>query len=55
MVRSHVRETDFFARKVDEITVGGFVHDGYFIDMGIPEDYESARLHLANGFPSNGK
>ena len=39
-------EKDFFEQRVGEITIGGFVSDGYFIDIGIPEDYARAQLEL---------
>jgi D-glycero-alpha-D-manno-heptose 1-phosphate guanylyltransferase len=39
-------ETDFLEHKVNEITIGGFVSPGYFIDIGIPEDYARARQEL---------
>ncbi len=39
-------ETDFLEKKTGEITIGGFVRDAYFIDIGIPEDYELAQKEL---------
>jgi D-glycero-alpha-D-manno-heptose 1-phosphate guanylyltransferase len=39
-------ESDFFEPRVGEITLGGFVSDSYFIDVGIPEDYARAQLEL---------
>jgi D-glycero-alpha-D-manno-heptose 1-phosphate guanylyltransferase len=39
-------ESDFFEQKVEEITIGGFVSDGYFIDIGLPEDLARAQLEL---------
>jgi D-glycero-alpha-D-manno-heptose 1-phosphate guanylyltransferase len=39
-------EVDFLGKKVAEMTLGGFIHDGYFIDIGIPEDYSRAQIEL---------
>ncbi|MBZ5497868.1 MAG: nucleotidyltransferase family protein [Acidobacteriia bacterium] len=39
-------ETDFLEKMADEITIAGFVHDGYFIDIGVPEDYARAQQEL---------
>lgn len=36
-------EKDFFETKLSEITLCGFEHEGYFIDIGIPEDYKKAQ------------
>lgn len=36
-------EKDFFETRLSTITLCGFEHDGYFIDIGIPEDYERAQ------------
>jgi D-glycero-alpha-D-manno-heptose 1-phosphate guanylyltransferase len=36
-------ERDFFASKLDSIKIMGFEFDGYFIDIGIPEDYMRAQ------------
>ena len=35
-------ETDFLQPAVNKHEVYGFIHDGYFIDIGIPEDYLKA-------------
>lgn len=35
-------EQDFLQKRMQEIKVSGFVSDGYFIDIGIPEDYLKA-------------
>ena len=34
---------DFFESKADRMRMSGFVHEGYFIDIGIPEDYKKAQ------------
>ena len=39
-------EMDFLEKKVGEITIGGFVQDAYFIDIGIPDDYARAQWEL---------
>ncbi len=36
-------EKDFFETRNSEIMLCGFEHDGYFIDIGIPEDYQQAQ------------
>ncbi len=36
-------EKDFFETQLSETTLCGFEHDGYFIDIGIPEDYSRAQ------------
>ncbi len=40
-------ENDYFAVKVQEGNLAGYVSDGYFIDIGIPEDYEKAQQVFA--------
>ncbi len=36
-------EKDFFEARLNEINLLGFEHQGYFIDIGIPEDYLKAQ------------
>lgn len=36
-------EKDFFEKKVGKINLFGFTFNGYFIDIGIPEDYQKAQ------------
>lgn len=36
-------EKDFFEKKLNELNILGFEHEGYFIDIGIPEDYTKAQ------------
>ena len=36
-------EKDFFEKKINELNIFGFEFDGYFIDIGIPEDYLKAQ------------
>jgi len=40
-------ETDFLEVYLREMKVYGFVSAGYFIDIGIPEDYQKAQRELA--------
>jgi D-glycero-alpha-D-manno-heptose 1-phosphate guanylyltransferase len=42
-------EKDFFERIVAENSLSGFPVEGYFIDIGIPEDYSRAQTDFANG------
>lgn len=39
-------EKDFLEAKIANIKPYGFVDNGYFIDIGIPEDYERAKIEL---------
>lgn len=39
-------EKDFFEAKVNELNFYGFSTDTYFIDIGIPEDYQKAQKEL---------
>ncbi len=39
-------EQDYFERYCSEKQLEGFVDEGYFIDIGIPEDYEKAQEEL---------
>jgi len=39
-------EKDFLEKYLDKLRVYGFVFDSYFIDIGIPEDYERAKKEL---------
>lgn len=36
-------EKDFFEKRINELNIFGFEHKGYFIDIGIPEDYTRAQ------------
>jgi D-glycero-alpha-D-manno-heptose 1-phosphate guanylyltransferase len=36
-------EKDFFEKKLTELKINGFEFEGYFIDIGIPEDYTKAQ------------
>ena len=36
-------EKDFFEKNINELTMFGFEYKGYFIDIGIPEDYKKAQ------------
>ena len=41
-------EKDFFETRVKELNIVGFEYDGYFIDIGIPEDYKKAQIDFKN-------
>ncbi len=36
-------EKDFFEKKINELNIFGFTYEGYFIDIGIPTDFEKAQ------------
>ena len=36
-------EKDFFEKYINELEIFGFVHEAYFIDIGIPEDFSKAQ------------
>jgi D-glycero-alpha-D-manno-heptose 1-phosphate guanylyltransferase len=40
-------EKDFLEKNVVNNTITGFVYDGFFIDIGLPEDYARAQTELA--------
>jgi D-glycero-alpha-D-manno-heptose 1-phosphate guanylyltransferase len=39
-------ETDFMEKMVDDIKIEGFKSEGYFVDIGIPEDYLKANNYF---------
>ncbi|PCJ01487.1 MAG: D-glycero-D-manno-heptose 1-phosphate guanosyltransferase [Flavobacteriales bacterium] len=39
-------EQDYFEKYCSKNNLSGFIDDGYFIDIGIPEDYEKAQEEL---------
>jgi D-glycero-alpha-D-manno-heptose 1-phosphate guanylyltransferase len=41
-------ERDFFGRLADKLWLQSFISDGYFIDIGIPEDFERAQKEFAS-------
>lgn len=41
-------EDEYLAKKFNDIYFRGFVTDGRFIDIGVPEDYARAQTELAN-------
>jgi D-glycero-alpha-D-manno-heptose 1-phosphate guanylyltransferase len=43
-------ETDFFMPKVARLRPAAFKVDGFFLDIGIPEDYDRAQTELAPFF-----
>lgn len=36
-------EKDFYEKRIKELNIFGFEYNGYFIDIGIPEDYKKAQ------------
>ena len=36
-------EKDFFEKKLSKMNLYGFAYDGYFIDIGVPDDYKQAQ------------
>ena len=46
-------ETDFFEKKVKAYQFFGYIRNGFFIDIGIPQDYQIAQNHreLLQGQP----
>ncbi|MDR0429447.1 MAG: nucleotidyltransferase family protein [Tannerellaceae bacterium] len=42
-------EKDFFEKEVAKSVLSGFLSDGYFIDIGIPEDYAQAQVDFKHG------
>ena len=47
-------EKDFFEPEVSKGKLAGFPTNGYFIDIGIPEDYLRAQNDFACGIPESG-
>ena len=46
-------ENDFFEHEAPTGKLTGFLTNGYFIDIGIPEDYLRAQNDFANGIPES--
>lgn len=42
-IKSFSIEKDFYEKRINELHMFGFEHQGYFIDIGIPEDYKKAQ------------
>lgn len=42
-------EKDYFEKTVSTHILSGYISEGYFIDIGIPEDYERAQTDFRNG------
>lgn len=47
-------EKDFLEKNVDAMLIKGFPYDGYFIDIGIPEDFNTAQ-EIFNNFELNNR
>ena len=43
-------EVDFLQRNMNKLKISAFICDDYFIDIGIPEDYERAQKELSQIF-----
>lgn len=41
-------EKDFYEKRMKELQIFGFEYEGYFIDIGIPEDYKKAQDDFKN-------
>ena len=41
-------EKDFMGKKLCELNFGGLIQDHYFIDIGVPDDYERAQVEMIN-------
>jgi D-glycero-alpha-D-manno-heptose 1-phosphate guanylyltransferase len=39
-------ETDYLEKSIGQKRIYGVIQDAYFIDIGIPEDYERAQVEL---------
>ena len=48
-------EKDFLQKKLDEVAVQAFIAGCYFIDIGVPEDYEKAKRDMPAIFPEGGE
>ena len=54
-------ESDILVKKVNDVLISGYISDGYFIDIGVPEDFEKAQKELKfyfdrkSGFPGQGR
>ena len=46
--RAFSLEKDFLEKRVSTCKIFGEIFDGYFIDIGIPEDYQRAQLELSS-------
>lgn len=42
-------EKDFFEAKVTTSILSGYISEGYFIDIGIPDDYAQAQTDFKDG------
>ncbi len=43
-------ETDFLFKHINELHPRAFIVDDYFIDIGVPEDYEKARQDFSSNY-----
>lgn len=50
MLQKFSFEKDFLEKNVNKLYISGYISDSYFIDIGIPEDYEKACIELPEFF-----
>lgn len=41
-------EREFFENRVDQLQLFGFITEGYFLDIGIPKDFQKAQFEMAD-------
>lgn len=41
-------ETDFMQKKINQLNSNAFITQGYFIDIGMPDDYQKAQIELVD-------
>jgi D-glycero-alpha-D-manno-heptose 1-phosphate guanylyltransferase len=46
-------EQGFIEPNISTLKVTGYIANGYFIDIGIPEDYQKAQIEIETLFLSN--
>ena len=44
-------EIDFFAPEIARLRPAAYVVDGFFLDIGLPEDYDRAQVELSEFLP----
>lgn len=46
-------EKDFIEPSISNLKISGYVSEGYFIDIGVPEDYQKAQIEIESLFLSH--
>ena len=41
-------EKDFYEKRMNELNIFGYEYEGYFIDIGVPDDYKKAQNDFKN-------